>query len=213
MRREKSNQSLHESSSTFTSPAIFADSSTTEQLVLRRKKNNLLLLLNRSNTFIQFLILVSSTMRVVFISLSIVISFSERNQSKSRRNNNTLSSRIETLIISTSNRKFNYLSEKSHLSVKETTIFVLKSQKKIALKTVTNDELLEQDTTEKTTMFILKSQKRTTSNFVTVIELQNDDATMMMKITVQKKRISVIKNKVLKKYSMSKVQDSMKNVD
>ena len=54
-------------------------------------------------------------------------------------------------------------------------------------------------------MFILRSEKRITSDFITAIELQSDDATMITKMTVQKKKISVIKNKVLKKYSMSKV--------
>ena len=126
MRRKKSNQSLCKNSLIFTSTAVLISSSTTERLILRRGKNNSLSLLNRSNTFIQFLIFVSSTMQVAFISLSVVINFSERDQSKSQRDNNTLSLQIEMSIISTSSRKFNCLSEKSHLSVKKTTIFVLR---------------------------------------------------------------------------------------
>ena len=51
------------------------------------------------------------------------------------------------------------------------------------------------------------------SDFVTAIKLQNNDAIMMTKMIVQKKRISVIKNKMLKKYLMSKVQNLIKNID
>ena len=62
-------------------------------------------------------------------------------------------------------------------------------------------------------IFIFKSRKRIMFNFVTAIKLQSDDITIMIKITVQKKKISVIKNKVLKKYSMLKIQNSIRNVD
>ena len=129
----------------------------TEQLALRRERNDSLSLLNRLNTSIQFLILMSLTMQVSFILFSVVINLSERDQSRLQRNNDTLSSRIKTSIISTLSRKFNCLLKKSHLSVKKTTIFVLKSQKKIALKTITNNELLKQDTTEEIMMFTFKS--------------------------------------------------------